>query len=243
MKMATFAHTTALTLYGYHGSSTTNRIRLALAFKNIPYKFVEVDEGPANEQRSEQWKSTMNSLGQIPVLKVNQDIVLRQSVAVCEYLGDAFPESPSLLPEDPIARARVREVVEIVNSYIQPMQNKLTVEKIAKMDPDLAAWLPIAVKAHIEGGHEHEVAPVLWPHEWIMKGLASIEKLIDDGEAFKFCFGNKPTLADCALVPQVIGAKKYMVDMSLYPNCVKVHDNVLAMEEVHTTMADVIATL
>lgn len=143
----------------------------------------------------------MNKLGQIPILQVN-DIKLRQTVAIMEYLEEVYPE-PKLLPDDANERARVREVVEIVNSYIQPMQNKLTVEKIAEMDCELAEWLPKAVKAHVDGtAHgKDEVAPILWPHWWIIKGFESIEGLIDS-EPSSFCFGNHVTLADCSLVPQ-----------------------------------------
>ena len=104
-------YTASLTLFGFHGSSTTNRIRMALGIKGIPYNFQVVDEGAANEQRSEEWTETMNALSQIPVLKVEQDgssVVLRQSVAVNEYLEEAYPDTPKLLPDDPVARAKVR---------------------------------------------------------------------------------------------------------------------------------------
>jgi maleylacetoacetate isomerase len=234
---------TGLTLFGFHGSSTTNRIRIALAVKKIPYTFQVVDAA-ANEQRTELYHKTMNALEQVPILKVEgQNVLLRQSVAIMEYLEDAYPETQKLLPDDPLQRARIREVVEIVNSFIQPMQNKLTVEKIAEMDKELAEWLPKVFKLHIEGGlHDpSEKAPILWPQEWIIKGLESIEGLIDDGSTF--CFGNNLTLADCALVPQVIGAKKYLVDMTPYPKATKVHDNVMALDVVKEGMADVLNKL
>jgi glutathione S-transferase len=235
--------TTGLTLFGFHGSSTTNRIRIALAVKKLPYTFHVVDAA-ANEQRTELYHKTMNALEQVPILKVEgQNVLLRQSVAIMEYLEDAYPETQKLLPDDPLQRARIREVVEIVNSFIQPMQNKLTVEKIAEMDKELAEWLPKVFKLHIEGGgHDlNEKAPILWPQEWIIKGLESIEGLIDDDSTF--CFGNTLTLADCALVPQVIGAKKYLVDMTPYPKATKVHDNVLALDVVKEGMADVLNKL
>jgi glutathione S-transferase len=39
-----------------------------------------------------------------------------------------------------------------------------------------------------------------------MRGLEGVETLVDDPHS-KFCFGNKVTLADCVLGPQIIGAK------------------------------------
>lgn len=233
----------ALTLIGAPGSSTTNRLRIALAVKGLPYKFVTIDMG-SNESRSESYRKTMNSLGQIPILQVgNNNVKLRQSVAILEYLEEAYPE-PALLPQDVIQRARVREVVEIVNSFIQPMQNKLTVEKIAEMDPELAEWLPKVVKAHVDGTNhgQEEVAPILWPHWWILKGFDSIEGLIDDSDD-GFCFGSQLTLADCALVPQVIGAKKYQVDMTPFPKICRVYDTVVNLESVKKGLADVLATV
>jgi len=184
IKPGSAATAAALTLLGAPGSSSTNRLRIALAVKGLPYKFEKVDMG-TNESRSEEYRQTMNRLGQIPILQVGA-IKLRQTVAQLEFLEEVYPQPP-LLPEDPIERARVREIVEIVNSFIQPMQNKLTVEKIAEMDSELAEWLPRAVKAHVnpDGGSGHEedeVAPILWPHWWIIKGFDSIEGLIDDLE-------------------------------------------------------------
>jgi maleylpyruvate isomerase len=233
----------ALTLFGAPGSSTTNRLRIALALKGIDYNFVSINIGD-NECRSPEYLKTMNTLGQIPILQVNHDVKLRQSVAILEYLEEAYPSLPPLLPTHPLERARVRQVVEIVNSYIQPMQNKLTVEKIAEMDPALAEWLPQAVKAHVHGTKhkEPQVAPVLWPHWWIIKGFESIEGLIDK-EPSQYCFGNQLTLADCALVPQVIGAKKYQVDMTPYPNICRVYDNVSSLEAVREGLGDVLSTV
>lgn len=187
----------------------------------------------------------MNILGQIHILQISQDVKLRQSVAILEYLEEAYPSLPPLLPTHPLERARVRQVMEIVNSYIQPMQNKLTVEKIAEMDPELAEWSPKAVKAHVDGtkhDDQQQVAPVLWPHWWIIKGFESIEGLIDK-EPSQYCFGNQVTLADCALVPQVIGAKKYQVDMTPYPNICRVYDNVASLEAVQEGLDDVLATV
>jgi maleylacetoacetate isomerase len=207
----------ALTLWGHPASSTTNRIRIALAIKKIPYVFKVIDL-MADQQKSDEWVETKNMLQQIPVLQVGDEedndnnnggspILLRQSIAILEYLEEAYPESlPRLLPEDPIARARVREIAEIVNSFIQPMQNKLTVEKVAEMDPELAEWLPKAFRAHLDGDkHVGEGELNYWPHWWMRRGFTAIEGLIADDAIY--CCGDSLTLADCALIPQVIGGR------------------------------------
>jgi glutathione S-transferase len=75
--------------------------------------------------------------------------MLRQSLPILEYLEEAYPDTPKLLPpDDTIQRARIREVAEIVNSLIQPMQKKRTVERVAELNEEFAAWLQKATKAH-----------------------------------------------------------------------------------------------
>jgi len=224
----------ALTLFGFPPSSSTNRLRIALAVKGIPYTFHKVDLG-SGEQRTHEYHKTRNRLEQVPLLQVGEDTLLRQSVAILEYLEDAYPDKPKLLPDDPIERARVREVVEIVNSYIQPMQNKLTVEKVAEMDKKLAEWLS---KAGTQDKDEEKTT--VWPQWWIMRGLEAIENLVD-GPPAKFCFGNQVTLADCALGPQMMGAKKQGVDLEPYPKIRKIYDNLFALDEIKKGMSDVLS--
>ena len=48
------------------------------------------------------------------------------------------------------------------------------------------------------------------------EGLSACEKLIAN-EAGPFCFGDKPTLADLCLVPQLGNARRFGVDVSAYP--------------------------
>ena len=40
-----------------------------------------------------------------------------------EYLDEVYPDRPLLLPKDPLQRVRARQIAEIVNSGIQPLQN------------------------------------------------------------------------------------------------------------------------
>lgn len=163
-------------------------------------------------------------------------------------LGAAYPNHlPQLLPTDLIQRAKVREIVEIVNSLIQPMQNKLTVQKVAEMDKEFGEWLPNAVKSHLSNdssGHHHSdkednKPPNFWPHQWIHKGFIAIEGLIDD--TGPYCFGSSVTLADTTLVPQVIGAKLYQIDMTLYPKISRVFQSVSNIPEVKEKLSDVLS--
>jgi maleylacetoacetate isomerase len=53
-----------------------------------------------------------------------------------------------------------------------------------------------------------------WYRHWVIEGFKKIENLITGD---KFCFGDKPTLADACLIPQVFNALRFNVDMSQFP--------------------------
>jgi glutathione S-transferase len=243
----------AITLWGFPGSSTTNRIRIALAVKGIPYEMHTVDLSK-DEPRSEEYKSTKNLMAQIPLLEINSGthptITLTQSVAILEYLEEAYPDTPKLLPNDPIQRAQVREVVEIINSFIQPLQNKLIVETVAKTNERLAAALPIIFTTNLDGTKceaSSDTSTLMWPQKWIHKGFTAIEHILTSGNKEvpqgKYCFGDSITLADCSLIPQVIGAKKYQVNLASFPRICKVYNNVIALDSVKEQLSDVLTTV
>src|SRR5215471_12817612 len=114
-------------LYNYWRSSSSYRVRIALAYKGVAYEYVPVNIHP---KASEQWSASfdvVNPLRQVPVLEIDagpdrSPRLLTQSMAILEYLEEVFP-APALLPADPWQRARVRQLAEVVNSGIQPLQN------------------------------------------------------------------------------------------------------------------------
>ena len=50
-------------------------------------------------------------------------IVLSESMAICEYLEEAYPNKRKLLPKDPVKRFQVRRLCEMINAGTQPGQN------------------------------------------------------------------------------------------------------------------------
>jgi len=228
-----------LTLWGAPTSSSTNRIRVALALKKIP--FVLKDPGSPAVMASEEYRKQQHPLNQMPILEVN-GVKLRQSVAILEYLEETFTEV-KLLPEDPVKRARIREVVEIINSFVQPTQNSGILKVIAEHDKELAVFLP-AVFPNPDTG---ELAPYsggdanLFPQRFIHKGFRAIESLLAQNSE-KFCFGDEPTLAECFLVPQILGAKRVKIAdvKSTYPNLYRIYENVIGIEEVKATLSDIL---
>ena len=124
------------TLYQFWRSSASWRVRWALAIKGIPFTSVVVDilQG---EQLSPEHRAR-NPMAHVPALFIDGR-TLAESVAILEYLEETRPSTP-LYPKDPWARARVRQVVELVNSGVQPLQNIVTQQRHSPDHDEQAAW-------------------------------------------------------------------------------------------------------
>src|SRR5205814_4409070 len=111
--------TMKLVLYHYWRSSSAWRVRFALHYKAIAYESVFVDLRSSQQLTADHKR--IAPLGVVPVLLVDGR-PHTESVANLEFVEEAFPQKP-LLPSDRWLRARVRQLVEHVNSGIQPLQN------------------------------------------------------------------------------------------------------------------------
>lgn len=184
-----------LKLYAYWRSSASYRVRIALGLKELEYEVAPVHlvEG---QQHAESFKG-LNPMSQVPVLEVEEDgerAMLSQSIAIFEYLEERYP-TPALLPSDRILRARTRQLAEIVNAGIQPLQNLFVTQKLK----------------------EHGVAPAEWAALFIRRGLDAY-RAIAEQTAGAFSVGDTPTFADCTLVPQLYAARRFHVDVAAeYP--------------------------
>jgi maleylpyruvate isomerase len=183
-----------LTLFGYWRSSSAWRVRTALALKGLAYEYAAVH---LLKDGGEQWKPeylARNPQGMVPLLEIEEGGTRRsigQSVAIIEYLDERVPE-PALMPRDPWLRARTRQLVEIVNSSIQPLQNAIVLRHLAnELKTDDRAW----------GRH------------FIGRGLAALEKVVAE-TAGRFSVGDSVTTADVYLVPQLYNARRFEVDLA-----------------------------
>lgn len=180
-------------LYSYFRSSASWRVRIVLALKGLDYEYRAVNLiKDGGEQKKEEYVKSKNPMGQVPTY-VDGDMVLTQSVAIMEYLEEKYPEV-SLMPKDLAGRAKVRQLVEVVNSGTQPIQN-----------------LSVMLKA---GGTAEERRE--WMRFWIDRGLTAFEALLQSTSG-KYCVGDEVTLADCCIVPQLLNANRNNVDMSKFP--------------------------
>ena len=89
-------------------------------------------------------------MSQVPTL-IDGDVTLTQSVAIMEYLNDNYKGQRPLLPEDPKSKAKAREIVEIICSGTQPVQN-LSVMRKAREDKDgQVAWSAYFIEKGLKG--------------------------------------------------------------------------------------------
>ncbi len=100
---------TDLQLYGYYRSSAAYRVRIALEWKQLDWKYL-----PINLLKGDQKQETylqVNPQGLVPALATAEGTIT-QSLAIIEYLEDTHPEL-SLLPSKAIDRAHVRSMVPL----------------------------------------------------------------------------------------------------------------------------------
>ncbi len=192
-------------LHNYFRSSTSYRVRIALNYKNIPFKYEAVhllkDEHYLPEYRK------LNPIGGVPTL-IHNGKVIPDSYAIIEYLEEIAP-TPPLLPKDAYLRARVRQVCEIVNSSMHPLGN-------------------LRVLRYLEEtvGYTQEQKEA-WAQHWGHSGLDALEKNLH-AFAGTYCFGDNVTMADIFLIPQIVTCLRFKVDtekykllMSIFQNCQK----------------------
>lgn len=185
-----------LKLYSYFRSSAAYRVRIALEIKGLEWRSV-----PVNLLKLEHISSgyrKINPQALVPTLLVDQQ-VLSQSLAIIEWLEERFP-APTLLPPDPLVRAQVRALAYQIAADIHPLNN-LRVLSYLKLEFQIG-----------------EAQKNQWYKHWIAEGFAALERtLVLAGCEGRVCFGDKPTLADICLVPQVYNARRFDCDLTQYP--------------------------
>ena len=192
----------SLKLYTYWRSSAAYRVRIALHLKELPFESVPVHLAK-DEQHGAAFRG-VNPQELIPVL-LHGDRVVTQSLAIMEYLEEAFPDAPALLPLAMRDRQRARSIAAMVACDIHPLGN-LRVQQYLEREFGASA-------------QQRED----WTRHWIGAGFAAIEAMLAGNPSTgEFCEGDTPTIADCCLVPQVYNARRFQLDLSPYPTIARI---------------------
>lgn len=192
-------------LYGYWRSSAAYRVRIALNLKGIlaeQFSVHLVRDG--GEQHTAAYRA-LNSLELVPTLVVGDDEdrdALAQSLAIIEYIDELYPQT-LLLPASALERAHVRAMALTVACEIHPLNNLRVLQYLTQT---------LAVD---------DTAKNTWYHHWVAIGFTALETQLLRHSG-RYCFGDSVTLADLCLVPQVYNAQRFNVDLTPYPNIMRV---------------------
>jgi len=207
-------------LYSYWRSTSTWRVRIALAWKGLPHEIVPVHLIDGGGQQHGDAFRALNAAAQVPVLVLDErdpagaPRLLSQSMAILEYLEERHP-APPLLPADLWLRARARQLAQICVSGIQPLHNLTTLDRVKESGGDEGAWV----------------------RHFIARGLASLERTAAETAA-TFLVGDAPSFAEVCLVPQLYAARRYSVDVAPFPTLARVEATCAALPAFQSAHAD-----
>ena len=202
-------------LHGYWRSGAAYRVRIGLALKGVAYQQVHHDLR-TGAQRADDY-ARLNPQRLVPTLEAG-DLVLTQSVAILEWLDECHPQPP-LLPGDPNGRAIVRSMAATIASDTHPLHNLRVLNALRK-----------------EFGAD-DTAVQRWIAHWLGDGLAAVDRLVErhgDG----FAYGDRPTLADCCIVPALYAARRFAVDLTRFPALVDAGERAMALPEIAAAHPD-----
>ncbi|WEK48340.1 MAG: maleylacetoacetate isomerase [Candidatus Andeanibacterium colombiense] len=180
-----------LVLHGYWRSTASYRVRIALALKGVAYRHAVHDLRTGDQGKADYL--SLNPQGLVPTLATVNGVI-PQSLAILEWIEEAYPE-PQLLPTDGFDRAIVRAMANLVCCDIHPLNNVRVLEVLK------------------QGFHANEQAVRDWIARWITAGFAALEHHVAQAGG-DFAFGDRPSMADCCLIPQVYSATRFGVDLA-----------------------------
>lgn len=178
-------------LYDYWRSSASYRVRMALNLCGAGFEIVPVDLLQAEQVGAA--NLARNPQGLVPTVEIN-GLTLTQSLAIIEYLNDT---RGGFLPDDAGGRARVRALSYAVAMEIHPICN-------------------LRVGRYVEAASGGAVTMKGWQQKFIGEGLAAVEVMLDHPATGRFCHGDRVTMADLCLVPQVYNARRWEVDVTSF---------------------------
>lgn len=200
----------AITLFSYWRSSAAYRVRIGLNLKGIAHEIVPVHLTRDGGRHKSEYYHEINPQELVPALQDGQRTI-RQSLAILEYLDEAYPDKP-LLPPDPRARSRVRGLAQLIACDIHPLNNLRVLKYLkAEMGAD-------------------EARNQAWMHHWMALGFAAFEELLTDNPSTGLCCeGDDPTIADCCLIPQLYNARRFELDLEPYPRILGIEAHCLSL--------------
>lgn len=192
-------------LYSYWRSTTSYRVRIALALKGVSYETIGVNlvEGEHNDADY----AALNPSQSVPTLVTQNQAVLTQSMAILNWLEERYP-TPALLPQDDQQlRSQVRAAAMVIAADVHPVNNLRV------------------VKALKDQGFSQDQCTA-WMNDWMTRGFTAFQALI--AKDTPYCFGDAPTLADICLIPQLYNAHRWGCDLTPFTRLTDIEAHCLA---------------
>jgi maleylpyruvate isomerase len=193
-------------LHGYHRSSTSYRLRVALNLKGLAYEIAPVNLLKA-EHRGEAFRS-LNCFAGVPALEADGR-VYAQSLAIMEWLDERYPANP-LLPGTIEDRFAARELACAIATELHAPLNSPV---LAYLEQDLGLDQD-AVRA--------------WYHRWLGKTLTGVEARLAQRGAGDFLFA-APGLFEAVLIPQLYNARRFAFDLTPMPHITRIEAACVAL--------------
>ena len=194
----------SIKLYGYWRSSAAYRVRIALSLKGLEYENIPVSLMPGISEHRQEAYRTKNPQMLVPFME-DGDIAMSQSMAILEYLEEAYPDVP-LLPSSEPMRSQVRAFCNAVACDIHPLQNLRVLQYV---------------------GTEFDADPKQWAAHWMREGFKALEAVASDGP---YVFGDSVTLADALLVPQIYNTRRIEMPTDDFPKLIAAVDKANQLE-------------
>lgn len=202
-------------LYSYFRSSSAYRVRIALHLKEIDFEYRPVHlVKDGGEQYLDEFKQ-LNPKSEVPFL-IHDQVQLTQSMAILHYL-DKVKASPGLFPKD--SYEKCIELCELINAGIQPIQNLKVLQQLSQR-----------FGATQEQKEE-------WIRYWISEGFRALEVHLQQTSG-QYCLGDEVSAVDLLLVPQAYNAKRYRLDLGLFPLIQKIEKRCQLLQAFHKAHPD-----
>ena len=195
------------TVYDFPYSSSSYRLRIALSLKGVAPASIETVNLRTGDHLAAAFVKRVGA-SVVPAVDFG-DMSYTQSLALIEWLDAVYPQ-PALIPADPSDALKVRSAALTVACDIHP----LNVPRVLKYLAD-----PAGLSEEERRG---------WYRHWVREGFAVLERqLVREQTRGAFCVGNRPTLADICLVPQVLNARRFGVDVEDFKRIGEIYDRCL----------------
>ena len=166
------------TLYGPGYSTYTRAARLAMEEKGVGYDLADVDfiGGGMPAEHLER-----HPFGKVPAFE-HDGMMLYETCAILQYVDEAF-DGPSLQPSDTRQRARMRQIISIIDSYTYPCTiGSLVIQRL--------------VQPLLGGSADEAVIKAALPE--VDKSMRELERLLGEQQ---YMAGRNLSLADLHLAP------------------------------------------